>query len=653
VRVRKGKWALAVFTVAVLIVGTMVASPAGYASPRDEYTHAHFGRDIPPGCKRDSMRTGVMSNVCHHMRTDLNGLDSPVIDVLIAVPVSPFAERESRIMRQAVEMWRGGIEYLAPQMGLEWLGRGVKFRITVDTVDPTSDRFTFLPVIDPEIVVIATNPVGGAGIGIDPIWEAGFVSDEVLSPFLGRDLPIPGDAPCNAYQSWLFDFGFWDSLPGFDSHHAGRSGTYTEDCGGSGGNVCFAINAAMEPTPKQTNRSSLFDLVAHEFGHCLSLGHVGDGAEGSWGTVPKNAIMAYDHAPAGLTKCVSTLDVEVFATRMSKYLDVNGDRLVNSRDLLSVNDPEGDILNPFQTQHPRDHLYASRSGEPRDCPQPALGVVPGPRTDWTPEPAATAQRVITLASPRDGSRSSDPSVAVSGEVRKTGPRANTPSPTVAPKPVAKSTTATPRTVTFKHAGGNTFHTEDTALGTGRGRHTFGLDVTEPSDIEFKLTWTGGGGLSDLDLYVTGAADSGSSGAGGAQPEIVSFRAVQGRFDVAVEPYLVMGGPGGVTYTLTAAIKPNVSNPDRDGDDTPDERDVCIDRAGTGADGCPMQATERVLAYIDDSTKPAAAQDVDTAYGSDGFAFSVPMPKGTHSLKVVWASTKGMVFATHTVHVTRP
>src|SRR5690606_29563218 len=103
------------------------------------------------------------------------------------------------------------------------------------------------------------------------------------------------------------------------------SGTYVEDCGGAGGNVCFAVNGAIDPDPTRMDVFGLFDLVSHEVGHCLTLGHVGDGAEGDWGVVPRNDIMAYDPAPHGLTKCVSTLDVEVFATRMSRYLDVDGD----------------------------------------------------------------------------------------------------------------------------------------------------------------------------------------------------------------------------------------------------------------------------------------------------------------------------------------
>jgi hypothetical protein len=102
--------------------------------------------------------------------------------------------------------------------------------------------------------------------------------------------------------------------------------------------------------------------------------------------------MAYSSDPPGLNKCVSTLDVESVAIRMSNYLDVNGDARVDGADQLFANDQIGEGGNPFQVQHPGDHLYASSTGSPLDCPQPDLGLVPGPRTDWEPTPVASIRR---------------------------------------------------------------------------------------------------------------------------------------------------------------------------------------------------------------------------------------------------------------------
>jgi hypothetical protein len=370
---------LPVVTAAALVSGAV--SYAGTSGPdAGPYSQSYFGDgNLPPGCVRD-MNLDNPDNQCFHMRTGLNALDSPQVDVLVLVPASPTAERDMRVMRQSVEMWEGGIDQLARRMGQPWLAE-VDFHVTVDAL---GGEFTTYPLVDPEIVVIGTNPVGGIGIGIDPaqfVGELG-IYDAQGVPCLGVDNP--------------FDFGAWEALPGFDSHHEERSGTYVEDCGGAGGNVCFAINGAIDPVPGMTEVFSLFDLVSHEFGHCLTVGHVGDGAEGSWGPVPTNDIMSYNEDPPGLSKCVSSLDVEGFALRMSGYLDRNGDGVVSGADKLQANDFPGDGRNPFQVQSPSDHIYASATGSPSDCPQPDVGVLPGSRVSWEPTPVTTMRPELRL-----------------------------------------------------------------------------------------------------------------------------------------------------------------------------------------------------------------------------------------------------------------
>lgn len=374
----------------------MPLAQAGHNGPGTPFSSAANISNIPPGCIRDMSATNP-ANTCYHMRTGLNALDSPVIDVLILVPVSPTVERDSRIIRQSIEMWDAGIDYLANQKGLAWLADGTEFHITVDNFDPVNGyggEFTTYPIVDPEIVVIASNPVGGAGIGIDP---------------LGLNF-------CHGIANPL-DMDGWEALPGFNSHHSGRSGTYVEDCGGRGGNICFAINGAIDPLPENFDFFQLYDLVSHEFGHCLTLGHVGDGAEGSWGVVPTNDIMAYSQDPPGKNKCVSTLDVEAFAIRMSGYLDVNGDGAINGADKLYANDHLGQGGNPFQIQHPSNHFYASTTGKASDCPQPDKGLVPfGEPVNFNPgggEPVG--EPTVTILSPTDGS-DVEASFTVSGEV---------------------------------------------------------------------------------------------------------------------------------------------------------------------------------------------------------------------------------------------
>jgi hypothetical protein len=191
----------------------------------------------------------------------------------------------------------------------------------------------------------------------------------------------------------------WLTVPGFDDHHGELGGIYVHRCDGPGGNICFSINGAVDPLPGTTDFFSIFDLVAHETGHCLTLGHVGDGADGPWGPIPTNDIMAYSSDPVDLAKCVSTLDVEGFALRMSNFLDVNGDDRVDGRDVLVPNDKKGDGLNSFQVQAPEDHWYASSTGQAEDCPQPDWGTLPlGPKTNWHTQPVRTTDPRLRVGS---------------------------------------------------------------------------------------------------------------------------------------------------------------------------------------------------------------------------------------------------------------
>ena len=385
-----------------------VSTTTAQASPADDYIGPWFGDgNLPPGCIEDMSRDNP-DNICYHELAGLNALDSPKIDVAVLVPASPTAERDLRIMRQAAEAWEGGIDYLAGEMGLDWLRDGVDFNISADVVSlAEGEEPSTYPLYDPEIVILATNPAGGAGIGVDPLYltdALGVVSED--------------GAPCHNIPN-PFSLDTWEGMPGYDGHHGDGGGYYVEDCGGAGGNVCFSVNGAVDPVPGVTDTFSLFDLVLHETGHCLTLGHVGDGADGPWGPVPTADIMAYSYDPPGQNKCVSTLNVETFATRMSHYLDVNGDGAVTEADRLDPNDVDGDGTNSFQVQHPDNHLFASSTGSVWDCPQPDLGTVPADEpTDWTPDPVETTSPVLSVATPAHGAETPDGTVNVSGTVER-------------------------------------------------------------------------------------------------------------------------------------------------------------------------------------------------------------------------------------------
>lgn len=665
---RRTRVAHVVLTLLALVSVSLVSGPAA-ASPEQEYSRPYFGKgNLPPGCILDAGRWNF-DNVCYRMATGLNALDSPKVDVALLVPVSPTAERDMRIARQAIEMWDGGIDYLAPQMGLDWLAEGMEFHITADYIDlqgGDGGEFTTYPIVDPEIVVIVGNPVGTGGIGVDPV-EFGVRAADDREEDLGHPLEFTNEnlVPCHTVQN-PFDFEYWDALPGFDRHHSERSGTYVEDCGGAGGNICFTVAGGADLMPDTHDGFKvLFDLVAHEFGHCLSLGHVGDGSEGiqggAWGPSPYSDIMSYSDFPMRRTTCPSTLNVEGLALRMSRYLDVNGDGVVDSSDELVANDSERPGR-PRQVQHPDDYLHASGTGSALDCPQPDLGLLPGERTDWTPEPVDSVDHLLNVATPAEGTVSSEGRFEVGGTVERHELSDDTAGPTAS----------------VEDARGDSSHTFTDVLGVSADVTATELHVTMrmadmwsttplESPVSYRLMISGW----EVETFFRQGAVAISSIFGGSASwdldnKTVTFKISRDRLTA-----LSIRAP----YKLSTAVERGVRNngldedyapelgrvlavgdsvagcgdpcPDADGDGVADRDDDCPQLSGNGADGCVIVATEHVHVYVDGAH--AASQDIDTSRGADSFNVSVAVPEGAHTLRVDWED-EGEVVATKSVSV---
>jgi len=631
---------------AVLLALPLMLVPAVGASPADRWAGPYFGDgNIPPGCL-----TELHISDCYHMRTGLNALDSPKIDVLVLVPISPFVERDHRIHVQAVEMWAGGIDYLARQMGLDWLAEVVEFRIAVNHIDLVSGEgsfdFSTYPLWDPEIIVISSNPVGGIGIGIDPLD----FNSQLLEIF---GLEGAGQGACHDIQN-PFDFSQWAALPGFDDHHGMNTGTYyEEDCDGAGGNVCFAVNGAIDPTPGMDvdydNPAvnlpfGLFNLVAHEVGHCLTLGHVGDALDHTSKNVPTYDIMAYTDDPVGMTKCVSTLDVEVFATWMSQYIDTTGDGAIGADNILLANDQEGDGTTPFHVQHPDDHWYASPTGSPYDCPQPDLGIVPGERTNWIPEPVEGTPNLSVTTS------NSGPSeVTVAGTVqrllddldwpRTSSEDANASSADASSGSTMTSTATTTSSgsVVASQSSGSEVHTfegsftyaESTGGSHSETVHVHTLDITQPTTVEVRLQVSPDSiqimGGSTMDLYITGAAEGSSSDLLSSDHRLV-FEDVVGTLEMTVDPYLITDPMVGYILTVTT--------------------DYQMPDAG---DASTYHTDEKVTLLLDG--EEVDSQPIRTRRGEVAtFELTAALGDGADTLVLQWTDRHGVV-ASETITVT--
>ena len=124
------------------------------------------------------------------------------------VPVSPTASATCASCARPSRCGKTGSTTWPARWSCDWLAEGWTFTSpsTTSTSWVTRREFTTYPIVDPEIVVIASNPVGGIGIGIDPTaLRCEFGPTRPGLPC--HDLPDP------------FDMAHWENLPGLRCHH--------------------------------------------------------------------------------------------------------------------------------------------------------------------------------------------------------------------------------------------------------------------------------------------------------------------------------------------------------------------------------------------------------------------------------------------------
>lgn len=189
-------------------------------------------------------------------------LDTTVIDVVIVPPAGMTTPEQVETSRLAVQAWSDGIEAL----GAAWFVENFTMNVYAVGVDvPSLDA-----VADPEIVVLSTSARGVLGIGLEPKQVGCVLLGEVPRADLG------GHAHAGGYVT-------------------------AQDCTGLGF-TCFAVNlGGADPR-------GLYDLIAHEVGHCLGAGHVGDALDFRARYAPVEDIMSYQDNPEHV-HCVSNMDV--------------------------------------------------------------------------------------------------------------------------------------------------------------------------------------------------------------------------------------------------------------------------------------------------------------------------------------------------------
>ncbi len=201
-------------------------------------------------------------------------LDTTKIDVLVLPPGGMSTPDFIAASRQAAQAWSDGVEHF----GAPWFTEAFEMTVSAVGVDvPDISMAT-----DPEIVIISSAAVGIVGIGLEPKQFGCIILGE-------------------------------DALATYDGHYHGDTYLYAQDCTGIGF-TCFAINVGAADT------RGLYDLIAHEVGHCLGPGHVGDALDFKAKRAPVEDIMSYQDNPEQV-HCVSNMNVRVMEGVYAHLLD--------------------------------------------------------------------------------------------------------------------------------------------------------------------------------------------------------------------------------------------------------------------------------------------------------------------------------------------
>lgn len=225
----------------------------------------------------------------------LSSWDTANLDVIVVPPASAFAVSELSAMLRSINEWENAIQAMSPT----WLRSNLQINTYVVGIDNIPK-----PVLkDPEIVVVAAEavPFLTFGIGLhQPVTICGG--------------PVASEALLSQHR------------------HEGSPWETTMARCDNGGLRCFVIDT--NPFLYGYERS-MYDLNAHEFGHCLGVGHVGDAGDFGTKLVPTRDVMSYQYDP-NQVNCVSNLNMKGIAGAFAQVMGRPSSEWLDSGDFITM-----------------------------------------------------------------------------------------------------------------------------------------------------------------------------------------------------------------------------------------------------------------------------------------------------------------------------
>lgn len=206
-------------------------------------------------------------------------LDTTVLDAVVMPVPGVLPTGATAAAGQATAAWT-----LVEQFAADWFVDAWELNThVVGSGAPGTDFVT-----DPEIVVVSEGVQRSTSIGLNAeqlaCGIAGVVPTEAESEAF-----VPGSIATRVYPV----------------HEHDGMAIFAAECI-TGGFRCAALNFASA----LSGNNGLYDLVAHEVGHCLGLSHVGDALDFNARFVPEADIMAYADNPSRVS-CASNLNARV------------------------------------------------------------------------------------------------------------------------------------------------------------------------------------------------------------------------------------------------------------------------------------------------------------------------------------------------------